>query len=149
MPDFHAQILTIEVRLSGWRGTSRKWIRAIELPKSATLYALHDAIQNAIDFDDDHMYEFYVGKRWNKRERDIGESASPMDPGSYDKILLSDVFPLGKALKLYYWFDFGDDWMFEITCRPEMTEANKKIKYPNVVEKSGVNGNVKLTHPCN
>lgn len=134
-----AQILTLEVRLSGWRGSGLEWFRAIELPESSTLYVLHGAIQNAINFDDDHMYEFYVGTRWNKRERDIGESASPIDPGSYDEIVLSAVFPLEKAQKLYYWFDFGDDWIFEIRSRSGTTDANKKVKYPRVIEKSGRN----------
>lgn len=139
MADPNAQIVTLEIRLSGWRGNSRKWYRAIELSEAASLYDLHSTIQDVVGFDDDHMYEFYIGKRWNQRESEIGESATPVDPGTYDEIEITEVFPIGKGLKLYYWFDFGDDWMFEITCRPEAKVANKKMKYPRIVEKHGRN----------
>ena len=139
MSESIAQIVSIKVQLSGRRGDSLKWFRVIEIPETTSLYELHHVIGNAIGFDDDHMYEFYIGKRWNKRESELGEPASPIDPGIYDEIALTDVFPLGKALKLYYWFDFGDDWMFEITCRSEKTVANKKAKYPRVIEKNGRN----------
>ena len=96
MSESLSQIVTLDIRLSGWRGTRRKWHRAIEVSETTSLYALHHAIQDAIGFDDYHMYEFYVGPRWNKREIEIGESASPIDPGTYDSIALSDIFPLSK-----------------------------------------------------
>jgi len=135
MSESPVQIVTLAIKLSGWRGTSRKWYRAIEMPETTSLYALHHAIQDAIGFDDDHMYEFYVGKRWNDREIEIGDSASPIDPGAFETVALSDLFPLKKGRKLYYWFDFGDNWMFEITCRAEKKTAEKRAKYPRVVEK--------------
>lgn len=133
------QIVTLEIDLSGRRGASRKWHRAIEMLESTSLYALHQAIQDVIGFDDDHMYEFYVGKRWNDREFEIGEPASPIDSVTYESISLSGVFPLKKGRKLYYWFDFGDDWMFAISCRSEKKTPDKKAKYPRVVEKDGRN----------
>lgn len=131
--------MTLDIRLSGWRGNTRKWFRAIEIPVTASLYSLHHAIQDAIDFDDDHMYEFYIGRAWNRRSEEIGEAASSVEPGGYDEITLADVFPLEKSRKLYYWFDFGDDWMFEITCRAETHDVIKKAKYPRIVEKNGRN----------
>ena len=139
MSESNTQIVTLDIHLSGWRGTSRKWHRAIEISESTNLYGLHHAIQDAIGFDDDHMYEFYVGQRWNKREGEIGDSASPIDPGPYDSIALSDIFPLTKGRKLFYWFDFGDDWMFAITCRQEHKATNKRPKYPRIIERNGRN----------
>jgi hypothetical protein len=139
MSESPTPIVTLDIDLSGWRGTSRKWHRAIEMPEATSLCVLHYAIQDAIGFDDDHMYEFYVGKRWNDREMEISDPASPIDLGAYETIALSDVFPLKKGRKLYYWFDFGDDWMFEISCRSEKQVTDKKAKYPRVVEKNGRN----------
>ena len=139
MSESPSQIVTLDIHLSGWRGTGRKWYRAIEISETTSLYALHHAIQDAIGFDDDHMYEFYLGPRWNKREMELGESASPIDPGPYDSITLADIFPLSKKQKLFYWFDFGDDWMFEITCRQEKKASDKRAKYPRIIEKNGRN----------
>jgi hypothetical protein len=34
----------------------------IEIDSGASFLALHDAIQEAVDFADDHMFEFYAGR---------------------------------------------------------------------------------------
>ena len=38
---------------------------------------------------------------------------------------LCEIYPLPERLKLYYWFDFGDDWKFEI----------KKARHPKPPER--------------
>jgi pRiA4b ORF-3-like protein len=55
------------------------------------------------------------------------------DPG------LDEIFPLPKPLKLYYWFDFGDDWKFEIKKARQEKEAEPRVKYPRVIERAGPN----------
>jgi len=37
-------------------------IRLIEIDNSASVLDLHSAIQQAVDFDDDHMFEFFIGR---------------------------------------------------------------------------------------
>lgn len=47
-------------------GTGRTW-RKIELLETQTLAELHLAIQNAFNFDNDHLYAFYMsGKAWDQ-----------------------------------------------------------------------------------
>jgi len=41
--------------------------------------------------------------------------------------------------KLYYWFDFGDDWTFEITKDRRIKSAEPRVKYPRVVGATGPN----------
>ena len=134
-----SEILTLRIRLSGARGEDRKWRRVIEIPEDASLEDLHYTIQDLINFDNDHMFEFYIGRSWRQHKMEIGEAANPEDPGENEKIRLSDVYPLEKNLKVYYWFDFGDSWIFEITRRAGTKAPNRRAKYPRVVEKEGRN----------
>ena len=36
------------------------------------------------------------------------------DADILDEIALQRIWPLPKSMKLFYWFDFGDDWKFQI-----------------------------------
>ncbi|HRW07969.1 MAG TPA: hypothetical protein P5121_22865 [Caldilineaceae bacterium] len=57
------QTYTFHVSLSGY---GRLW-RKLELPAEATLESLHDAIQTAYQFDNDHLYSFFMsGKAWDR-----------------------------------------------------------------------------------
>jgi hypothetical protein len=41
------------------------------------------------------------------------------------------------GMKLYYWFDFGDDWTFEIKKSRKKIEKKDNVKYPRIVKKIG------------
>ena len=129
-------ILTLKIRLTGWRGDRYPWTRIIEIPEEASLEELHFAIQELTGFDNDHMYEFYAGRSPNQHKIEFGSPASPYEPSDYEQVLLCQVYPLNR-LKLYYLFDFGDRWTFEISRRPGSRALNNKVKYPRIVEKSG------------
>jgi hypothetical protein len=66
---------TFHVSLPGF---GRVW-RKLELPGEATLADLHIAIQDAYDFDRDHLYSFFMsGKAWDSAtEYSLPEGASP------------------------------------------------------------------------
>ena len=38
-------------------------VRVIEIKSTATFLELHEAIQDAVDFDNDHLFEFFMIKR--------------------------------------------------------------------------------------
>lgn len=103
------------------------WSRTIEVKENCTLQNLHKYIQKIVDFDDDHLYEFYVGKNPRNRAFTVPK-----------KTKLNEIYPL-TGYKLYYLFDFGDSWLFEIKkSRKKKTEI-KQTKYPALIESSGVN----------
>ncbi len=52
---------------------------------------------------------------------------------------LKAVFPLPNKLKLFYWFDFGDDWKFEIKKERRVQSVVARAKYPRVVGRTGPN----------
>jgi hypothetical protein len=131
------QILTLQITLSGWRAGGRPWSARIEISEGATLADLHYTIQKLVGFDDDHLYEFYAGRNWRERKIEFGGPASPLDASEVDAVKLSNVFPLPKTCKLYYHFDFGDDWIFEIESPAQTKPINRRAKYPRIVEQTG------------
>ncbi|MCP4134846.1 MAG: plasmid pRiA4b ORF-3 family protein [bacterium] len=100
-------------------------IRVIEIEEDSPLFVLHHAIQEAIDFGKDHPYEFYAGSGYRNKQR------------SYtDDIPLNKVYPLNR-LKLYYLFDFGDYWTFEIRKGRKIKEPEPGVEYPRLIESIG------------
>ena len=130
-------ILTLEIKLSGWHTGANSWSARVEVPESITLSDLHYTIQRLVDFDDDHLHEFFAGRNGRDRKVTFGEAASPFDLNEREETPLSDVFPLTKGHKLYYHFDFGDDWLFEIASRPDRKPADRRAKYPRLVHEKG------------
>ena len=120
------------------------WIRIIEIDSETSLYDLHLFIQKIVDFDNDHLFEFFAGR--HNRNRKIEFAGDSWEQGyenafsEYEELILEQVFPLPKYLKLFYHFDFGDDWYFKITrTRKKPFEPIKGVKYPRVIEKIGPN----------
>lgn len=54
-------------------------IRLIEMDSDDSLLSLHEAIQQAVDFDNDHLFEFFVGR--NPRNRAIPVEGWRTRPG--------------------------------------------------------------------
>ena len=116
-------------------------VRVIEVDSRSSLMDLHDAIQDAVDFDQDHLFEFFAGRHWRNRKVKFEDSLEWEDMfDTYASLSLEDIYPLEKGLKLYYHFDFGDDWYFEITrSRKKPTDPEPGVKYPRAVERIGPN----------
>ncbi len=86
------------------------------------------------------MYEFYSGKNWRNRKINYSEEgATPFESNEFGKIFLKDVYPLLSGLKLYYLFDFGDNWTFEIKKSRKKKYVEKSVTYPRVIESYGQN----------
>ena len=91
-------------------------VRGIAMEDDASLAALHMAIQESVGFYNDHPYAFYTAnssapgahKHWLFAEMEW----SDLEDAFYDT-RLKDILPPGRK-KLYYLFDFGDLWTFEI-----------------------------------
>ena len=103
------------------------WSRTIEVKENFTLQNFHEFIQDTVEFDDDHLYEFYIGRNPRNRYRTVPENAK-----------LNELYPL-TGFKLYYLFDFGDSWLFEITKSRKKKIADKNARLPVVIESVGEN----------
>jgi len=131
-------VLTLNIKLSGWREGAPDWSARIEVPGSFTLAELHEAIQRLVNFDNDHLHEFFAGRNWRDRKVVFGElSENPFEFNAAEAVALDEVFPLPKGQKLFYYFDFGDDWIFEVTCDPKVGQAARKFKRPRLIQERG------------
>jgi hypothetical protein len=83
----------------------------IQLSAHDTLHDLHNLIQEAFQFENDHMYSFFMdGKPWSKNEfkcpfDDEGVCADEVEIGELELI---------EKQRFLYIFDYGDDWRFNI-----------------------------------
>ena len=111
-----------------------EWSADIEINSTSTLDQLHFAIQKAVNFDDDHMYAFYIARSEGSRNRELFDD----DNGRIFSTTLSDMFPLVAKQSLFYLFDFGDEWVFKVTrTRKPPHRPQEGVVYPRVVEEEG------------
>jgi hypothetical protein len=138
-------IYTLRVECVSGRYLNDECVRVIEIDEGATLLDLHYAIQRAVRFDNDHLFSFFLAKSPSRANR-IPLCEEEWEDGEWDeednpfsRVALRDVFPVEKGMRMYYWFDFGDSWMFEIKKTGDDKEPHPKAKYPRVTEKIGPN----------
>jgi hypothetical protein len=134
----HQVIWTLRVKLSQ---TQSECVWVIEIEPTATFLELHEAIQDAVGFDNDHLFEFFIGRHPGNRAYTIGgepnwDTLNPVR--TYRNVRISSVWPLPTGMKLYYLFDFGDNWLFQINkTRHKDKLIQPGIVYPRVVEARG------------
>ena len=115
-------------------------IRIIAMDDSRSLYDLHDKIQESVEFGNDHPFTFFTANSsspWANRNYLTSVESWEEQENYFDKTLLQDIWPLGRK-KLYYWFDFGDDWIFEIR-KMRSLKADSEIDAPQILERIGSN----------
>ena len=129
-------IWTLKVTLVSGIYSTGPCVRVIEIESSATLEDLHLVIQQAVDFDDDHLYEFYYARTARSRERVRFDDEN----GELFNRTLDTLFPLPKDRKLFYLFDYGDSWLFSVErTRKAPHEPTAGVRYPQLIESIGDN----------
>ena len=114
-------------------------IRVIEIDESMDLFVLHETILDAVHFGRDHLFDFYLSNSaspWAHKHSMIENEDWTVRESHFARIKLKDIYPLGRK-KLYYLFDFGDKWTFEIRKTRGVKKPEAGIKYPRVVEAVG------------
>jgi len=117
--------------------------RTIEIRGRQTLEDLHEAIFEAFDREEEHLYEFQVGGKgpMDAKARKYG---LPMPRGPFsDETPAGDVsetaigaLGLGVGDVFGYWFDFGDDWWHQINV-VAVADQVPPGKYPKVTAREG------------
>ncbi|MBU3129827.1 plasmid pRiA4b ORF-3 family protein [Clostridium tagluense] len=111
---------------------SKSLWRKIRMSHRNTFEDLHLAIQSAFNFDNDHLYDFYIGG--NRRTAKITYAGNPQE-GIVDDITIGEA-SLYKGQKIKYLFDFGDQWEFNIIVTDIDKNATLHIQ-PEVIESKG------------
>ena len=104
--------------------------RSVQLPLTAALGDLHAAIQVLFGWDGDHLHVFHAsGIRYSDPFYELEETEDEEDAR------LRDAFPPGGP-KITYVYDFGADWIHEIT-RQKMITLEPRQDYPVCVAFGG------------
>jgi len=124
------------------------WCR-IEILGHQSLDELHEAIFTAFDRYDQHMYSFYLTKQGSKSRKRFSEAPEFTHPFMLEenfgfsnkqiedasKTQISDL-PINVKSKFEYLFDFGDEWLHELTLE-KILDIFPNQKYPIVSKKVG------------
>ena len=106
--------------------TPQIW-RTIEVPSTASLRGLHDAIQAVVPFDNRHLFLFEIGdRRYGIPDREWGA-----DMRDAKNIRIGALIDRGVT-ELSYTYDFGDDWRFHLTIE-EVLPLVEGASYPRLV----------------
>jgi hypothetical protein len=113
--------------------------RVIEIRGDQTLEDLHEAIFDAYDRFDQHLYEFQFGKRpfdpKGARYGVVNEWTDDKGVGDARATRIADLELKPKRV-FGYWFDFGDDWFHQIAVE-RIDQAIPTVNYPRVVKRVG------------
>jgi hypothetical protein len=129
----NVKIITIRASLEWFTPV---W-REIEISEDQTLVTLHEAIQRAFQWYDDHLYTFFMsGREWDRSSvtytepeslKEIGEYY-PNEKSAYVKIRNLN---LNVGQKIAYVYDFGDNLSLSLIVR-RISRADPEVKYPRV-----------------
>ena len=126
-PDKDTRIFEFKVSLG------RKCYRIIRCLPEHTFEDLHLAIQKAFEFDNDHLYSFYLdGKRYSGYAVNAPYSEKP--PFT-DEVCLGDE-RLKNEQRILYLFDYGDCWEFDIVLDVKK-EPGASLKNPEIIKSVG------------
>jgi hypothetical protein len=99
--------------------------RKIAIRGHQTLEDLHNAIFDAFDREEEHLYSFFFPDKPTKSKRTIIESPEYTITGMTDEFFDKEQNEASEATiqslklrmkqKFYYLFDWGDEWLHELT----------------------------------
>ena len=122
--------------------------RIIEAPENCTFDDFHDAIFQAFDRYDEHLYSFFITKKDTKNIRSIYGAPEITHPMNLEDIMgfgrmkqsagetrIGDV-DLNENDVFHYLFDFGDDWWHRIKVQ-NINETKSKKKHIKLIKSVG------------
>jgi Plasmid pRiA4b ORF-3-like protein len=133
---------TVRVRILGGLyapSHARQIWRELELAADQTLEDLGEAIPHAFDFEDAHLWSFFLsGKPWDDAS-EYALSPSPDPAGGRrarpaNRLRIRDVPARTEFLFL---FDYGDEWQFGVQLVRTGKAPDPDVRYPRVVASHG------------
>jgi hypothetical protein len=122
---------TFGANLVGWSGISR----TVAVRGNQTLVDLHSVLQTAFEWDDDHLYSFWLsGRFW---DHDGSEYSPPgwCERGQRSARTRLERLGLVVGRKIAYVFDFGDEWRLHLTLTK--VEPADGGMYPRILASRG------------
>lgn len=104
--------------------------REVQLSGEHTLEDLHLVIQEAYDFDGDHLYAFYMDAKLYSKNAYHG------DEWPYADAAVLHELDLYNGQKISYLFDFGDSWEFVVQLIRIAPDA-QPVSKPEIIASKG------------
>jgi hypothetical protein len=99
------------------------------------LTSLHDAIQTAFGWHDDHLYSFWLrGGFWGDRDSEYTTPDAPDEAPQTADVPVAEL-DLAIGAEIAYIFDFGEEWRVQLTLRRRV-EPDGGV-YPRVLAREG------------
>ena len=118
-------ILDIEPRIS----------RTLELPMTLNLAQLHEVLQAAFGWTDNHLHQFNIGGLVYGAPEFDEDGLSDSRTFEATEVRMSDFQfpydPRGSSLTILYEYDFGDNWRHLL--RLEQVAREEGAKYPRCI----------------
>ncbi|MEJ6949435.1 IS1096 element passenger TnpR family protein [Natronospora cellulosivora (SeqCode)] len=111
---------------------NRVW-REIKIADNHTLLDLHNIIQKAYDFDDDHLYSFYMDGVYGSN---IFYNSKMCNRGPYVEEIKIGELNLYVGKNFLYLFDFGDNWKINISVE-KILDKKTDIFEPEIIGSKG------------
>jgi hypothetical protein len=137
------QVYVFRAKLKEWRGVRR----TIAIRHDETLSDLHDALQGAFKWDNEHLYAFWLGgKFWAQNgveyvhplaledRQFAGQDATGAGRRRSAERRL-DQLRLTLGQRIAYVFDFHEEWRVRLTLRE--ISADHGGHYPRVLDSLG------------
>jgi hypothetical protein len=133
---------TFRVRLLGGGYApprARQIWRELELAGNQTLADLGEAIPEAFDFDEPHLWAFFLsGKPWDATtEYALDAQPDPFGgrrPKAAARVRIREA-PAGT--EFVFLFDFGDEWHFGVKLARTSDTVDPGARYPRIVARHG------------
>lgn len=143
LPEENESVFRVKVSLMHDKRTYRK----IAIGSEQTLDDLHEAIFEAFDREEEHLYTFFFPGRPTTSKQVIMRSPAispPMDGefssfGNDSDSETTTIGELGLKLKqkFYYLFDWGDEWWHELTFEGEIDFDGEDEDLPAIIVRKG------------
>jgi Plasmid pRiA4b ORF-3-like protein len=112
-----ADVYVFDARLDAYSGGGRV-TRRLALRADETLEALHRLIQEAFEWDDDHLYSFWLdGKFWGANDIEYTSPLNLVDQEAKSARVEIGGLGLEPRQRIAYIFDFGDEWRVWLRLR--------------------------------
>ena len=109
--------------------------RAIAIRGDQTLDDLHLALQDAFEWENDHLYAFWLsGNLWDDPDSQY-MAPFELDPDEQSTAERIERLGLSVGQRVAYLFDFGDEWHVDLTVT-SIGDADAG-EYPRLLASSG------------
>ena len=117
-----------------WRVSLGKPWRRIAIPGELSLESLADAILQAFDFENDHLYHFEYRDRRGQTVQIVCPEIRDANAWT-DEVAVQDL-PLAEQAAMTFFFDYGDNWNFTVKLE-SVTEDDPTLNEAKVIQSSG------------